>query len=324
MKTRKLNRGLALGGALLVGLAGFVVFDYVNFKSNKQDIQSAVETYLTEAAKASTAQGSARREEWKKALEDNWGYNEFYQNNFMVDYMTASDLKDGIERTNDEELSKGQLSECSVRVKDVKVSKAGPNLAQAEVSYSMSFKGKGQAYLLTLNGLSNTIYDTMNFQETELEYDFDSNVFDGLEYEGSISYDESANFFLEYEGGKWKIVAADGYTNDFFITDEDGNNIDLDRAAKGGSSNEKPDDKKEEEESGGSKVQIKLPDGTVMDLPEGAEIIGGDLVGIDPDKAEKMPEAGIIGDDTSMPEPEMNEPQADSSSQAEEGGADNG
>ena len=67
MKTKKLNRGLVLGAALLVGLAGYVTFDYFNFKSNKDDIKSAVESYLDEAAKASITQDGDCREALEKA-----------------------------------------------------------------------------------------------------------------------------------------------------------------------------------------------------------------------------------------------------------------
>ena len=327
MKTKRLNRGLVLGGALLVGLAGFVMFDYFNFKSNKSDIQAAVEAYLNDSARANLADSGSIKEEWKKVLDDNWGYNEFYEKNFVFDYVTATDIKDSITNTPDSDLKMGSLSECSVKMGEVKVSKAGPNLAQATVNYTVDFKGKGQAHLITLNGVSNAIYNSMNFQTAELDWDDESTVFDDLEYKGRLSYEDNATFYLEYEGGKWKIVAAEGYTDDFFITDEEGSNIDLDKAAKhGGSSEQAPDDEKIEppapDDSG--KVQIKLPDGTVMDLPEGAEIIGGDLADIDLGKVEKMPEAGSAADDTSMPEPTIENPIADSSEQQEEGGADNG
>ena len=270
MKTRKLNRGLVLGAALLVGLAGFVTFDYINFKGNKQDIQNAVEAYLNEAARASTMQGTAQKEEFKKVLEDNWGYNEFYEKNFMVDYVTASDFKAGIDSYEDKELESGLISECNVRVSEVKVSKAGPNLAAASVSYSIAFKGKGQAHLITLNGISDTVYDSDNFMTAQLDYDLDGDRFKDLEYSGNVTYDDSATFYLEYEGGTWKIVAAEGYTNGLMLTDEDGNSIDLDRYVKGESAAD--DEKGEADGKEEGSVKIKLPDGTVIDVPEGEDI----------------------------------------------------
>ena len=150
MKTKKLNRGLLLGGVLLVGLAGFVVFDRVSFKSSKGDVEAAVKTYLNDVAAASVSSSEQGKDAYKKAIDDNWGYNKFFDDNFMMSYVTASDYRSVLDGFTDEELNEGNITECTIDLKEIKVSKAGPNLALADVKYVMSFKGKGNAELLEI------------------------------------------------------------------------------------------------------------------------------------------------------------------------------
>ena len=225
MKTKKLNRGLALGAALLVGLAGFVTFDYFNFKSNKEDIKSKVENYLNDCAKISVTEDGDCREAVQKLVNDYWGYNRFYSKSFVYDYTTADRINYTVDDISDNDAKRGHLTECKASVSDVKVSKAGPNLAQAEVKYSISFKGVGTANIMTVNGLSNVVFDSDNFVQEDLHINSDDKVFDDLEYEGSISYEDTATFYLEYDDGDWKLVGASGYTQEYELADKEGTKI---------------------------------------------------------------------------------------------------
>ena len=328
MKTRKLNRGLLLGGTLLVGLAGFVVFDYFNFKSNKSDIEDAVKTYLNDAAKASISSDGNCKEAWEKVIDDNWGYNEFYSKNFMFHYVTANSLKDQVNNMTENELAKGHLTDCTVNIRDIKVSKTGPNLAQAVVEYSLSFEGTGLAQILDIDGVTDCVLDSSNYQ-FEYSNSVDDNVFKDLQYKGQIDYVNDATFYLEFEGGKWKLVGVQGGYNEFSLTNENGDDLDLEKIAKG----ERGAVKEDKKDTGADKaVKIQLPDGTVVDVPEGEDISdlkdlpdgakiitgddsadssndtsSGDLSKLDVDKSEQMPEVSKQDDDTSMPEPETGE-----------------
>ncbi|MBO6140493.1 MAG: hypothetical protein J6O40_01755 [Ruminococcus sp.] len=315
MKTRKLNRGLALGAVLLVGLAGFVTFDHFNFKGNKADIESAVKTYIEDSAKASISADGDCTEAWKKVIEDNWGYNKFYSENFLFNYTTAQIIQNDIDNLKND-FDMGHLTDCSVKFGEIKVSKSGPNLAQASVEYTISFKGRGEAYLLTMNGLTNAVTDSSNYDFGE-EGDKEEGMFSDLEYEGRIEYDDSSVFYLEFESGEWKIVGAEyGRGTEFTITNENGDALDLAKIAKGESGAVKGGDGDKAKAEGA--IKIKLPDGTVMDVPEGeelpdlselpkgAEIIkDNDTSKPDADKSEQAPEAGTQEDSSSAPEPEV-------------------
>ncbi len=269
MKTKKLNRGLALGAALLVGLAGFVTFDYFNFKSNKEDIKSKVENYLNDCAKISVTEDGDCREAVQKLVNDYWGYNRFYSKSFVYDYTTADRINYTVDDISDNDAKRGHLTECKASVSDVKVSKAGPNLAQAEVKYSISFKGVGTANIMTVNGLSNVVFDSDNFVQEDLHINSDDKVFDDLEYEGSISYEDTATFYLEYDDGDWKLVGASGYMQEYELADKEGTKINLEKYSKGDKTPDKPDDN----DKGDKKpVAVKLPDGTIVDIPEGEEL----------------------------------------------------
>ena len=318
MKTRKLNRGLALGAVLLVGLAGFVTFDYFNFKGNKADIESAVKTYIEDSAKASISADGDCAEAWKKVIEDNWGYNKFYSENFLFNYTTAQIIQNDIDNSKND-LDMGHLTDCSVKFGEIKVSKSGPNLAQASVEYTISFKGRGEAYLLTFNGLTNAVEDSMNYTNFDEDNSEEKGLFSDLEYEGRIEFDDTTVFYLEFESGEWKIVACDSdYSkgSEFTITNENGDALDLAKIAKGESGAVKEDDSDKAKAEGA--IKIKLPDGTVIDVPEGeelpdlselpkgAEIIkDGDTSKPDADKSEQAPEAGTQEDSSSAPEPEV-------------------
>ena len=270
MKTKKLNRGLVLGAALLVGLAGFVTFDYFNFKSNKGEIKTAVENYINDCAKASITEDGDCREAVKKVVDDNWGYNAFYSQSFVSHYITASEIKSNCDYLTDKDMKKGHITECTASISDVKVSKAGPNLAQAEVEYSIKFKGVGAAHLLTMNSIENVIYASNNENHGD-SADLNLDSFKDLEYSGYVNYGKTATFYLEYKGGDWKIVGAEGYAEEFKLTNADGAEIDLEKYAKGDKTPDEP--KADDKESKGKKpVAVKLPDGTVIDIPEGEEL----------------------------------------------------
>lgn len=271
MKTKKLNRGLVLGAALLAGLAGFVVFDHFNFNSNKEEIKSVVEKYINDCAEASVTENGDNREALKKIVDESWEYNKFYSTSFVFDYTTVDDLRDSIDYIDDDETKRGHLTECKADINEIKVSKAGPNLAQAEVSYAITFKGVGPAYFMGIDGMDDSVFNSVNYEDCDLEGAGDTrNIFNSLEYEGVVSYEDSATFYLEYKGGEWKLVGTDSHHPRFELSDKDGDFIDLKKYAKGDTS------KSDKDSEGGNKdnkpVAVKLPDGTVMDIPEGEDL----------------------------------------------------
>ena len=269
MKTKKLNRGLVLGAALLVGLAGYVTFDYFNFKSNKDDIKSAVESYLDEAAKASITQDGDCREALEKVISDNWGYNEFYDKSYVMSYTTGDDITSSLGGITDDEFKEGHVTDYTVSVSDLKVSKAGPNLAEAEANISIKIKGVGQAHILTPGGITNTIYDSDNFTRQDVKVDYGAKVFDEVEFSGTMNFEDAATFYLEYDKGTWKIVGSSAYVQSFELDDADGDALNLEKLSRGDTSK---DDVPDAVDAGKGGVKIKLPDGTVIDVPEGQEI----------------------------------------------------
>ena len=292
MKTKKLNRGLVLGGALLVGLAGFVTFDYFNFKSNKDEIKTTVEEYFDKCARASVSEDGDCREALEKVITDSWGYNSFYSKSYLSSYTTAEDITSGIDRYTDDEYKQGHLTDCTAIVSDLKVSKAGPNLAQADLDLTIRFKGIGQAHMLGYDDAYNTIFDSYNYTDHNVEIPTTSKVFDGLEYEGTIDYEGTVSVYLEYEGGEWKIVGVDGFCNYILeLCDKDGEEIDLTEYANG-SSGKSGDGKDSKGSEAGFK--IKMPDGTLTDIPENASI--ADLNDL-PEGAEIIRVGGAKGTD---------------------------
>ena len=299
MKTKKLNRGLLLGGVLIVGLAGYIVFDRVSFKSNKTDIENAVRDYLTGMANENVGLDESKKEEFKKLIDDSWGYNRFFEDNFLFNYTTASDIKENIDNLKEDGFKNGTITECRVDIDEIKVSKAGPNLAQAEVSYVVTFKGKGDAALVWSNYVYGSITDSFNVESSE-GFNFDKNreKLKDIEYTGKMEYNDENVLYLELEGGKWKIVGEDGYHDSFNLYDENGGEINIDRIINGENESDKEDDNAADDDSssqGGDSGDAQAPDSKTDDSSQAGESISD---------AQDMPEAQIKTGDDKMPAPD--------------------
>ena len=218
MKTKRINRGLILGAAVIVALGGYILFDELSFKSNKDDIDTSVREYLSEIAKSNIS-ATADGESWKKVIDDNWGYHSFYDSAYQRgEYRTADAVNESITYNMNDTLHTkdfGEITNCTARVQSVSVKKEGPDLAAVTVSYYIDFDARGNVYLFggdyPMNVMMESDSDT-DFSEAG----FANDKVKDIEYKGTIFFPD-VSLKMSREDGQWKIV-ADGFGGDVTST----------------------------------------------------------------------------------------------------------
>ncbi|MBR1749327.1 MAG: hypothetical protein IJ740_00400 [Ruminococcus sp.] len=224
MKTKKINRGLALGAAVIIGTSMYIGYDTLSFKSSKSDIEAAVKDYIAATADANVKSGTDNSK-WESLINDNWSYNRFYDKSYY--YRTADEIKREI-RYERETGDIGEILECTPKILSITVKKEGPDLAKAIVKYSFDFKAKGNVYFMPLSypvDIMQAAID-MNYGDS---YNNNALVKD-TEYSGTITCDNDMEFILQEDDGEWKIVACGGeeYTN-LLLYDKDGEPFDYEK-----------------------------------------------------------------------------------------------
>lgn len=201
MKLKNINRGLVLGGVLIVGTVCYVVYGNHAFKKNIPDIEKTAEQSITAMAESNIGE-----------LKDNYGRWRGFVGNYMTDYRNQNDYsikKSDIISEIQSEYGFGEnigtITAAQAEITDISVSKSGKTGATVNVGYSMYFEYSGSAPVaLTFNGIT--------YLDDNYEYDEYGNEIPN-EYDGSYAETISGNaeLYMIKESDGWKIASMNDY-----------------------------------------------------------------------------------------------------------------
>lgn len=215
---KKSNRGILLAFLLIVIVVIYTAVDNYKFKSEKPVVADLVteyiegmgeymifdDEYITTDDHTGNPLSTPKKEElkakWNSYVEKYWLYKD-YSNNYYFYGCSMIDTKDDY---NDilNQLPINYVDEYKAEVENVKVKKAGPECATAEVDMSIVLKGTKDAYFLT-----------PCYNESLSWYgNFDENG-NSLDDYKKYAFSGTFTFNLERVDGEWKITGIEGYLN---------------------------------------------------------------------------------------------------------------
>ncbi|MBO5448596.1 MAG: hypothetical protein J5994_04650 [Ruminococcus sp.] len=238
MKLRNLNRGLILGGALIIGTAVYVVKENSDFKKNVPDIEDTVKESLCALAESNAAE--------QEKLEGRWRN---FVSTYMTDYTNENDYsykkQDVLREINyNSKGGDGEITKAAAEVKNISVSKSGSNGANVEFEYSLYYEYTGESPIYMnfwgINFLADSFYGEPSVTNAA---------------KSKVTFDGRASFYMLETSEGWKIAGMqDGFYdvhNDVLEEAPNEEENEDEEAAESGSSEEETDDIGEEAESVG-------------------------------------------------------------------------
>ncbi len=241
---KRANRGLILGGALILGVAVYEIIDYSRFANGKDEMSSVISGYITDLSNASLATGDLAEYDHEKTDEEKAA---LYQKLSSVIKTYWTDTHDGdnlycykkdmllsVYEVAYDTWYPGYVTEYSVNLSNLSFTKNGPNAALFSVHAQFVVETYGSCEFATPTGYDYTDYDTETsedeYSDYESEYDEsdlgitvtvdstdnaddnDNEENDNSEfYEGKLRSTGTLLFTGEllYEDGGWKISWMD-------------------------------------------------------------------------------------------------------------------
>lgn len=149
----RINRGIALGIVLLIGLSVFIWQDELSFQKETPGIEKNIAAYLEATAKANVfdpslqkigavmtaKQQSDKLQEYNDILNQYW--SEANSTHSMDKDTLAEQMKDLVSQNSE---GSGYIQKCTVKLDDTpKVTKSGPGTATVEISYTLVLEYAG-------------------------------------------------------------------------------------------------------------------------------------------------------------------------------------
>lgn len=205
---KRVNRGLLLGGIVLVGFVVFVITDTMSFKKNKPVIEDAVRSYVEQLGNTAVTKGITK-DEIKKNIDslinNCWTFSEK-----EIGGMNQSEYKNSLELVTEDQDEGAYISKWTASISDVSISKAGPGYAIAKFDCQIVAEFVGNAYFVTPGGI----------YPMEIYVDYGGEIPKEL---SKIAYDGIYQLTLVQKGGRWKIAGTESYGwNSCSITSADG------------------------------------------------------------------------------------------------------
>ncbi|MBE6861554.1 MAG: hypothetical protein E7497_01450 [Ruminococcus sp.] len=214
---RKANRGLILGGILVIGLAVYIVTDLNRFKTEKPLIEQTVkefsaalsdynvtpEKYRELNAQYSTADSDKRIEEFSQFTDKYWLSVEDAYNDMYGWASLKEDFRSSMKQLLDNK-DKGYITEFSADLTDCKVNKDGPNCAVMTCTANLYFVGTENCTIICPGGYD----DTYSWRDEEA----------GEPEVVKTSVNQECTFYLERTSDGWKITKCEFYDMDSYIT----------------------------------------------------------------------------------------------------------
>lgn len=215
---RKVNRGLVLGGVLLIGTTVYVIADLKNFEKEKPVVEQTVKEYAQAVADFNLTPEKYReynipinKEDSQKltadfdAIADKYWIDAKPQGNDMFYYYyDKSNFESGID-SYIKNMQRGYITDISIDLSDCKVKKDGPNAAVMTCNSNVYFVGLENSAVITPGGYNNhySYFDRESPIEPKLM---------------QTTFSEEITFFLEKKSEGWKITKCECYTMDYNIS----------------------------------------------------------------------------------------------------------
>ncbi len=188
---KRMNRGLLLGGAILVVLIIYIIVDYSNFSSERAVIKEQLEDYVDEFYELTVKNDLNTLEDyindtWTGTVVTNYTYN--MKKDEILDSLSSFLPSSGKSDTT--------ILSADSNISKISISKCGPNMAMAklECSATITYKGAG---------------NVPNPFDYMMQYSYSDENNSDIVYEMLLSGD--ATVYLKKEDGSWKISGSDGY-----------------------------------------------------------------------------------------------------------------
>ncbi len=241
---KRANRGLILGGVLILGVSVYEIIDYSRFANGKDEMSSVISGYITDLSNASLATGDLAEYDHEKTDEEKAALYQKLSSVIKTYWTDTHDADDYYYYKKDMLLSvyevaydtwyPGYVTEYSVNLSNLSFTKNGPNAALFSVDAQFVVETYGSCEFATPTGYDNSYYDPTisedDYSDDEYEdYDLDFAISVGVDstadaddndseddddfefYEGKLRTSGTLSFTGEllYEDGGWKISWMD-------------------------------------------------------------------------------------------------------------------
>lgn len=207
---KKTNRGIILSAICLVILVIYVSVDYITFSTQKDTIRQTTENYINDVLKTNSESVdlNKHRELITDILNNYWT-----DKHYSSSGSTISGMKATLDSTLDADNSLFDIKDASGSVQSIKISKAGPKIASANIKYTVDIVGKETSTVFT-PGTICTLSDYNNdYYDDGSEDSQDSNNASTNDYY-KVNCTCEGTIYYTYESGKWKISTWDSYVTD--------------------------------------------------------------------------------------------------------------
>lgn len=208
---RKANRGLILGGALIIGVTAYVAVDLNRFKEEKPIIEQTLKEYADAVEKFNITPDKYREynitlgtedsqkiaADWQAIIDEYWIDKKILENDIFYAYDDKSYLEKSVNYYI-ENKQRGYVTDISIDLTDCKIKKDGPNAAVMTCVANIYYVGLENSGIFTPGGYNNhyTYFDNESPIEPKLM---------------QTTFSEEITFFLEKKADDWKITKSETY-----------------------------------------------------------------------------------------------------------------
>lgn len=208
---RKVNRGLVLGGVLIIGTTIYIIADLKNFEKEKPAVEQRVTEYTQAVAKFNITPDKYREynislskedsqktaADWQAILDEYWLYTKVPTDDIYYFYDNKSYLEESVNYYI-ENKQRGYVTDISIDLTDCKIKKDGPDAAVMKCIANIYYVGLENSGIFTPGGYNNhyTYFDNDSPIEPKLM---------------QTTFSEEITFFLEKKADDWKITKSETY-----------------------------------------------------------------------------------------------------------------
>ena len=208
---RKVNRGLVLGGVLIIGTTIYIIADLKNFEKEKPAVEQRVTEYTQAVAKFNITPDKYREynitlgtedsqkiaADWQAIIDEYWIDKKILENDIFYAYDDKSYLEKSVNYYI-ENKQRGYVTDISIDLTDCKIKKDGPNAAVMTCVANIYYVGLENSGIFTPGGYNNhyTYFDNESPIEPKLM---------------QTTFSEEITFFLEKKADDWKITKSETY-----------------------------------------------------------------------------------------------------------------
>ena len=201
------NRGLLLSGIVLVALIIFIIADYIQFNTQKDEIKAAINNYYSEIFALDT--------ESKTIDEAKAKYKTLLQDSFTE---KGDETFSGSQNTLLSSLENYDISTCNFDIRDagyqideISIKKGATGHAILSVTYRGSITATMDTVVITPGGLQTLqeYYDMYYYYDGPEEQE-QNNRPEGKDIR-TFTFESQAEISMEKEKGQWKLSSWDNY-----------------------------------------------------------------------------------------------------------------